>query len=96
LSEVGENSEALAEVGGFSGEGWSPDGDVRAFAELLSRILLDDSAKERGCSLSVPTFVLKMIERGQSLDSNAMLSLMDIFTTLKTMTSEFWTELTRK
>jgi serine/threonine protein kinase len=39
LSVVGGNSEAMAEVGGFSGEGWRPAADVRAFAELLSRII---------------------------------------------------------
>jgi serine/threonine protein kinase len=83
LSEVEANSEAIAEAGGFSGERWRPAADVRAFAELLSKILIGDSTGERGCSLSVPAFVLKMIERGQSLDANAKLSFMDIFKTLK-------------
>jgi serine/threonine protein kinase len=83
LSKIGANSEAIAEVGGFSGESWRPAADVRAFAELLSRIVIGDSAEDRGCSLSVPVFVLEMIERGQSLDSNAKLSFMDIFDTLK-------------
>jgi hypothetical protein len=36
LSEVGGDSETIAEVGGFSGEGWRPAADVGAFAELLS------------------------------------------------------------
>jgi hypothetical protein len=83
FSEIVSNSEAIAEVGGFSGEGWRPAADVRAFAELLSRIVIGDSAKERACSLSVPAFVLKMIERGQSSDSNATLSFADIFEILK-------------
>jgi serine/threonine protein kinase len=83
LSDVGGNLEEIAEVGGFSGEGWRPAVDVRAFAELLSRIVIGDSAEGRGCSLSVPAFVLEMIERGQSLDSNAKLSFVDIFEALK-------------
>jgi serine/threonine protein kinase len=83
LSEVGGNSEAMAEVGGFSGEGWRPDADVRAFTELLSRIVIGDSAEERGCSLSVPEFVFDMIERGQSSDSKATLSFVDIFEIMK-------------
>jgi hypothetical protein len=73
----------MTEVGGFSGEGWRPAVDIRAFAELLSRIVIGDSAEERGYSLSVPIFVLNIIERGQSLDSNAKLSFIDIFETLK-------------
>jgi serine/threonine protein kinase len=83
LSEVGGNSEAIAEVGGFSGEGWRPAADVRAFAKLLSSIVIGDSAEETGSSQSVPGFVLEMVERGQSLDSNATLSFVDIFETLK-------------
>jgi hypothetical protein len=83
FSEVGGNSEAIAEVGGFSGEDWRPSADIRAFAELLSRIVIGDSAEDRGCSQSVPGFILNMIERGQSLDSNATLSFVDIFEALK-------------
>jgi serine/threonine protein kinase len=83
FSDVGGNSEAIAEVGGFSGENWRPSADVKAFAELLSRILIDDSAEKPGCSLSIPAFVLNIIERGQSLDSEAKLSFADIFETLK-------------
>jgi serine/threonine protein kinase len=83
LSVAGGNSEAMAEVGGFSGEGWSPSADVRAFTELLSRIVIGNSAGERGINPSVPAFIVKMIERGQSSDSNAKLSFVDIFETLK-------------
>jgi hypothetical protein len=73
----------MSEVGGFSGESWRPAADVRAFSELLSRIVHGDSAEESGSSLSVPAFVLEMIERGQSLDSEAKLSFVDIFETLR-------------
>jgi hypothetical protein len=83
LSEVGDNSKTRAEVGGFSGECWRPAADVIAFTELLSRIVIGDSAEERGSSLSVPGFVMKLIESGQSLDPNATLSFVDIFETLK-------------
>jgi serine/threonine protein kinase len=83
FSDVGGNGETIAELGGFSGEGWRPAADVRAFAELLSRIVIADSTRERGGSLRVPAFVLKMIERGQSFDCNAKLSFVDIFETLK-------------
>jgi serine/threonine protein kinase len=83
LSDVGSHPEAMAEAGGFSGKSWRPAADVRAFAELLSKIVIGDSAEESGCSLSVPEFVLKMIERGESLDSNEKLSFVNIFETLK-------------
>jgi serine/threonine protein kinase len=83
LSEVLGNSEAMTEVGGFSGESWRPAADVRAFAELLSRIAIGKSAGAMGCSESVPGFVFEMIERGQSLDTKSTLSFVDIFETLK-------------
>jgi hypothetical protein len=83
LSKIVSNSEAMTEVGGFSGESWRPVADVRAFAELVSRIIIGDSAEKGGSSLSVPGFVLDMIERGEFLDSNAKLSFVDIFETLK-------------
>jgi hypothetical protein len=83
LSEVGGNSEGLAEVGGFSGEGWRPTADVRTFAELLSRIVIDKSAEEHGCALSLPAFVLNIIENGQSFNSNAKLSFVEPFETLE-------------
>jgi serine/threonine protein kinase len=83
LSKVVSNSEAMAEVGGFSGEGWRPAADVRAFAELLSRIVMSDSAEENECSVSIPGFVFEMIERGQCSNSQATLSFVDIFKTLK-------------
>jgi hypothetical protein len=83
LSEVGGNSEAIVEVGGFSEESWRPDADVRGFAELLSKIVIGDLSEESRTSESIPAFVLKIIERGQSLESKTMLSFVDIFETLK-------------
>jgi hypothetical protein len=64
LSEVEGNSDGMAEVGGFSGESWRPAADVRAFTELFSRIVIGDSAEESRGNLSIPVFVLKIIERG--------------------------------
>jgi tRNA A-37 threonylcarbamoyl transferase component Bud32 len=75
FSEVDGHSEAIAELGGFSEESWKPEADVRAFTELLSRIVIGDSAEESGNSLSVSMFVLEIVKRGQSLDSNTKLSL---------------------
>jgi serine/threonine protein kinase len=83
MSEVEGNSEVIAEVGGFSGANWSPDADVRGFAELLSKIVIGGSCEERGRSGSVLAFVLKMMEQGQSSDSQAKVSFVDIFKTLK-------------
>jgi hypothetical protein len=83
LSEIASNSEATEEMGGFSGESWSPTADVQGFAKLLSQIVKCDSADEFGCSRSVPAFVLRIIEKGQSSDSKAMLSFVDIIKTLK-------------
>jgi serine/threonine protein kinase len=83
LSEVGGNSEAIVEVGGFSKESWRPEADVRGFAELLSQIVIDGSSEENRISQSVPAFVLKTIEQGQSSDSNATVSFVEIFETLK-------------
>jgi hypothetical protein len=45
--------------------------------------VIGDSAEESGSSQSVPTFALEMIDRGQSLDSNAKRSVVNIFGTLK-------------
>jgi hypothetical protein len=70
-------------VGGFSGERWSPTADVQAFAKLLSQIVKCGSADEFGCSRSVPAFVLRIIEKGQSSDSKTRLSFVDIIKTLK-------------
>jgi hypothetical protein len=45
--------------------------------------VIGNSAEERRSSISVSRFVLQMIERGQFSDSNAKLSFVDIFKTLK-------------
>jgi hypothetical protein len=73
----------MADVGGFSGEDWRPAADVRSFADLLSRIVIGDSAEECGCSRAIPQWVLDIIQRRRSLDPNAKLSFIDLFETLK-------------
>jgi hypothetical protein len=83
LSEVGGNSEAIVEVGGLSEESWRPEADVRGFAELVSKIVIGGSSEESRTSQSIPTFVLKMIEQGQSSDSKATVSFVEIFETLQ-------------
>jgi hypothetical protein len=83
LSEIGGNSEVITEAGGFSGENWRPDADVQAFGELLSKIVIGGSSKESRTSQSIPAFVLKMIEQGQSSDSKATVSFVEVFETLK-------------
>jgi serine/threonine protein kinase len=55
-------------LGGFSGESWTPTADIRAFARILSEIVVGASA-EQGCgSSSIPSFVLEIIENGESAD----------------------------
>jgi DNA helicase TIP49 (TBP-interacting protein) len=46
--------------------------------------VIGGSPDECGSRQSVPTFVWKMIEQGQSEDSQGMVSFVDTFNTLKT------------
>jgi hypothetical protein len=78
LSEVGGNSEAIVEVGGFSEGSWRPEADVRGFAELLSKTVIGGSSEKSRNSESIPAFVLKMIEQRQSSDSKAIVSFVEI------------------
>jgi serine/threonine protein kinase len=83
LSEAGGNSKAVAEFGDLAGDKWRQGADVRAFTELLSKIVMGGSSEEGGCSQSVPAFILKIIEQKQSEDSKAMMSFVDIFEILQ-------------
>jgi serine/threonine protein kinase len=83
LRQLERNPTAKVDVGGFSGESWTPKVDVRAFAGLLSEIVIGTSGEQGGYVPSVPSFVLKMIERGQSADLKSIESFSDILTTLK-------------
>jgi hypothetical protein len=71
------------DIGGFSGERWTPTVDIRAFARILSEIVVGASA-EQGCGSSgIPSFVLEIIENGESADLKAVKSLSDILKILK-------------
>jgi serine/threonine protein kinase len=83
LSEVGGNSEAIAEIGSLSEENWRPDADIRGFTELLSKIVIGGSSEESRTSGSIPAFIRKMIEQGQSSDSKSTVSFVGLFETLK-------------
>jgi hypothetical protein len=66
--EVGMREEGR---GGFSGEGWSPDPDVRGFASILFEIIVGDSEMlfgavnaEEIALKDIPEFVSKLIVSG--------------------------------
>jgi hypothetical protein len=77
------NDGAEADVGGFSGENWRPIADVRAFAVILSQIAAGTSGGQDGRGPNVPSFISKIIERGQSADSRSTESFAEILKTLK-------------
>jgi hypothetical protein len=83
LRQLESNPTAKVDVGGFSGESWTPKVDVQAFAELLSEIVIGPSGGQGGHDPSVPSFVLKMIARGQSADLKSVALFSDILKTLK-------------
>jgi serine/threonine protein kinase len=72
-----------ADVGGFSGESWAPKADVRAFAVILSEIASGTSGGQDRRDPDVPSFISRIIERGQSADSRSTESFADILTILK-------------
>jgi hypothetical protein len=71
------------DVGGFSGEDWTPTADIRAFAEIFSKIAVGTSDGQSGPGSGVPTFVSKIIEGGLSSGSNTGESFVNIFKTLQ-------------
>jgi hypothetical protein len=71
------------DIGGFSGESWTPTVDVRAFTRILSEIVVGASA-EQGCGSSgIPSFVLEIIENGESVDLKRVKSMSNILKILK-------------
>jgi hypothetical protein len=71
------------DIGGFSGENWTPGVDIRAFTRILSEIVVGALSKQ-GCGRSgIPSFVLEIIENGKSSDLKAVKSLSDILTILE-------------
>jgi hypothetical protein len=62
--------------------------------------VIGDPAEESGCSLSVPSFVLTLIEQRPSSDFRETLSFVDIFETLKVNDFQIlegvdWTEVSK-
>jgi hypothetical protein len=82
LRQLQSNPTAKVDVGGFSSESWTPKVDVQAFARLLSEIAIGTSGGHGGYDPCVPSFVLEMIERGQSSDLKSVESFWDILKTL--------------
>jgi hypothetical protein len=70
------NADVRADDGSFSGEHWTPKGDIEAFTTIFSEIVIGASGDS--CS-----FVSHIIGRGQSADSAAMESFEDILKILK-------------
>jgi hypothetical protein len=83
FSNLEGHNDAIAGTAGFSRESWTPKADVQGFAGILSEIVIVTSAQQDGRDPAVPTFVSEIIERGQSADSNAVQSFLDIFEILK-------------
>jgi hypothetical protein len=70
--------------GGFSGEGWTPEMDIEAFASILFDIIVGWPATgEVSVPTGIPAFVSKIIETGLWLKSGAKCSFSDIFEILK-------------
>jgi serine/threonine protein kinase len=89
LSEC-ESSDSGIGMGGFFGEGWSPQGDVRGFALILFEIIVGHLATEAEAAneittlpLEVPMFVSEIIRRELSSNSESRRSFGDIFDILK-------------
>jgi serine/threonine protein kinase len=83
LREQEEVQSTMAEVGGFSGEIWTPKADVQAFFKLLSDIVIGISSEHGGHGREIPLFISEMIEKRRSADLKAIESFIDIFEALK-------------
>jgi hypothetical protein len=83
LGACERNEDTKTEVQGFSGENWTPQADIQAFASIFSEIVIGASPQQGGRRPIVPSFVSEIIEREQSADSKACGSLTKIFETLE-------------
>jgi serine/threonine protein kinase len=87
LVEVVESEnegEEGAQLWGFSGEGFAPERDIKAFASILFEIVTGRPATgEVSVPRDIPAFVSKIIEKGLWLKSGAKYSFCDIFEILK-------------
>jgi serine/threonine protein kinase len=83
LGELEDDDGVEMDIGGFSGESWTPTVDIRAFTRILSEIVVGASA-EHGCGSSgIPSFVLEIIGNGESAELKAVESFSDILKMLK-------------
>jgi hypothetical protein len=83
FGEIEDQDEIETDIGGFSDESWTPTVDIRAFTRILSEIVVGAPA-EQGCGRSsIPSFVLEIIENGESGDGKVVKSLSDILKILK-------------
>jgi hypothetical protein len=67
----------------LSGEGLRPNADVRAVGRILWEIAVGRSSDQCELNRSFPSFVLELIEEGQSTDLRPTKSFADIFETLE-------------
>jgi hypothetical protein len=83
LTELVSKTDAGANLGGFSGESWTPRADIVAFSGIHSEIVLGVPAGQGECCPNVSSFVSWIFEQGQSQDLRAMTLFLDIFEILK-------------
>jgi hypothetical protein len=80
---TGFDVDMKVDIGGFSGERWTPKADIQPSTRILSESVVGTSA-EQGCGRSgIPSFVDTMIERGEYADWKAVESFPEILNILK-------------
>jgi hypothetical protein len=83
LLDVGERKERTR-LGGFSGQRWTPEKDVQAFASILSEVLFGGPPKsEASIPTGIPNFVSEIIESALDSTSKTRFSFNAIFEILK-------------
>jgi hypothetical protein len=87
LLEVGEienENKEVTQLDGFSGEGWTPERDIQAFASIVFELVFGRPPDgEASIPTGIPAFVSRMIESGLSPISGRSSSLNTILETLK-------------
>jgi serine/threonine protein kinase len=85
LLKVGESeneSEQRTTLGGFSGEGWAPEGDIQAFASILFEIVVGQPAEfEASIPEDIPEFISAIIKSAREFKTGY--SFDDIWKILK-------------
>jgi serine/threonine protein kinase len=83
LLRVGEGeSEEGTTLGGFSGEGWTPEGDIQAFASILFEIVVGQRAEfESSIPADIPNFISAIIRSAREFETRY--SFDNIFEILK-------------